>query len=56
MRRFVLLAHIISSVSWIGVDLVMGVLSFRGLTTDDPQTLATAYGALAIFCVPLVAL
>jgi uncharacterized membrane protein len=54
MRRFVLLTHIISSVSWIGVDLVMGVLSFRGLTTDDPQTLATAYGGLALFCVPLL--
>ena len=54
MRKFVLLAHILSSVSWIGVDLVMGVLSFRGLTTDDPQTLATAYGALALFCVPLL--
>ena len=54
MRKFVLLAHILSSVSWIGVDLVMGVLSFRGLTTDDPQTLATAYGGLALFCVPLL--
>ena len=54
MRKFVLLAHILSSVSWIGVDLVMGVLSFRGLTTDDPHTLATTYGALAMFCVPLL--
>ena len=54
MRRFVLLAHILSAVSWIGVDLVMGVLSFRGLSTDDPQTLATAYGGLAMFCVPLL--
>jgi cytochrome bd-type quinol oxidase subunit 1 len=54
MRKFVLLTHILSSVSWIGVDLVMGVLSFRGLTTDDPQTLATSYGALAMFCVPLL--
>jgi uncharacterized membrane protein len=54
MRTFVLLAHILSAVSWIGVDLVMGVLSLRGLTTDDPQTLATAYGALALFCVPLL--
>lgn len=54
MRKFVLLAHILSAVSWIGVDLVMGVLSFRGLATDDPQTLATAYGALAMFCVPLL--
>jgi uncharacterized membrane protein len=54
MRKFVLLTHILSAVSWIGVDLVMGVLSFRGLSTDDPQTLATAYGGLALFCVPLL--
>jgi hypothetical protein len=54
LRRFVLLTHILSAVSWIGVDLVMGVLSFRGLATDDPQTLATAYGGLAMFCVPLL--
>jgi uncharacterized membrane protein len=54
MRKFVLLAHILSSISWIGVDLVMGVLSFRGLTTEDPQMLATTYGALAMFCVPLL--
>jgi len=54
MRRFVLLTHILSSVSWLGVDLVMGALSLRGLTTDDPQTLSTAYGALAVFCVPLL--
>ena len=54
MRKFVLLVHVISSVSWIGVDLVMAVLSFRGLTSEDPQTVATAYGALTMFCVPLL--
>ncbi len=54
MRKFVLLIHVISSVSWIGVDLVMAVLSFRGLTSEDPQTVATAYGALTMFCVPLL--
>lgn len=54
MRRFVLFTHILSSVSWIGVDLAMGVLAFRGLFSDDPQTVATAYGALTMFCVPLL--
>jgi hypothetical protein len=53
-RKFVLVTHVLSSVSWIGVDLVMGVLSFRGLFSDDPQTVATTYGALAMFCVPLL--
>jgi hypothetical protein len=54
MRKFVLLTHVLTSVSWIGVDLVMGVLSFRGLASDDSQTVATAYGALTMFCVPLL--
>ncbi len=49
-----LLIHVLSSVSWIGVDLVMAVLSFRGLMSEDPQTVATAYGALTMFCVPLL--
>ncbi|MGH3342410.1 MAG: DUF2269 family protein [Carbonactinosporaceae bacterium] len=53
-RRFVLLLHVLSSVSWIGVDLVIGVLSFTGLTTGDPRTMATAYTALHMFCVPLL--
>jgi hypothetical protein len=53
-RKFVLLTHILGSISWIGVDLVMGVLSFVGLASDDPQTVATAYGALTMFCVPLL--
>jgi hypothetical protein len=54
MRKFILFTHILASVSWIGADLVMGVLSFRGLVSDDPQTVATAYGALTMFCVPLL--
>lgn len=53
-RRFFVLLHVLASVSWIGVDLVIGVLSFTGLSTDDPRTMATAYTALSMFCVPLL--
>ena len=53
-RKVVLLFHVLTSVSWIGVDLVMGVLAFTGLTSDDPRTLATVYTALELFCIPLL--
>jgi hypothetical protein len=53
-RRAVLLLHLLASLSWIGVDLAIGVLSFTGLTTDDPRTMAIAYTALGYFAVPLL--
>ena len=53
-RKAVLLLHVLSSVSWIGVDLVMGALALRGLTTGDPRTMATVYAALEMFCIPLL--
>ncbi len=53
-RKAVLLLHVLSSVSWIGVDLVMGALAVRGLTTDDPRTQAVVYASLELFAVPLL--
>jgi hypothetical protein len=53
-RRFLVLLHVLSAVSWIGVDLVIGALSFSGLTTDDPRRMAIAYTALGMFAVPLL--
>ena len=53
-RKALLLFHVLSSVSWIGVDLAMGVLAYRGLATDDPAELAVIYRALEMFCVPLL--
>lgn len=53
-RRLLLLLHLLVTMSWLGVDLVIGVLSFTGLTTDDPRTMATAYAALSMFGVPLL--
>jgi hypothetical protein len=53
-RKALLLFHVLTSVSWIGVDLVMGVLAFRGLTGDDPAEMAVIYRALEMFCFPLL--
>lgn len=53
-RRFTLFLHLLVALSWIGVDLVLGVLSFTGLTTDDPRTMAIAYTGISMFGVPLL--
>jgi hypothetical protein len=47
-RHLVLVLHIVSAVGWIGVDLALLPLVLTGLTTDDGQTAATAFGAVAI--------
>lgn len=47
-KRTVLVLHIVSCVGWIGVDLALLPLVITGLTTDDGQTAATAYRAIAI--------
>lgn len=53
-RKALLFFHVLTSVSWIGVDLAMGVLAYRGLASDDPAELAVIYQALEMFCVPLL--
>lgn len=53
-RRFTLFLHVLVTLSWIGVDLVIGVLSFTGLSTDDPRTMAVAYTAISMFGAPLL--
>ena len=47
-RHAVLVLHIVSAVGWIGVDLALLPLVLTGLTTDDGQTAAAAFGAVAI--------
>jgi hypothetical protein len=47
-RQAVLVAHIVSAVGWIGVDLALLPLVITGLTTDDGVTAAAAYRAIAI--------
>ena len=54
-RKSVLVVHIASAGAWIGIDVVMGVLVFTALLTDDDVTRALCYRALELFAVwPLI--
>jgi hypothetical protein len=56
-RKSVLLVHIASAGAWLGVDVVMAVLVFTALGTDDDRTKALAFRALELVAVgPLLAL
>ena len=56
-RKSVLLVHIASAGAWLGVDVVMAVLVFTALATDDDRTKALAFRALELVAVgPLLAL
>jgi len=51
----VLVVHIVSAGAWIGIDVVMVVLVFTALGTDDTGTKALCYRALELFAVwPLI--
>lgn len=52
-RQVVLVAHIAASVGWLGVDVVLLVLSVTGLTTGDPALMVGVYQAIGVL-VPLV--
>src|SRR5207249_10159258 len=43
--------HFASSGAWIGVDVVLGVLVFTALSTNDAMVAATCYQALELFAV-----
>lgn len=54
-RKGVLVVHIASAGAWIGIDVVMGVLVFAALGTDDEGTKALCFRALELFAVwPLI--
>jgi hypothetical protein len=56
MRKGVLLVHIASAGAWLGVDVVMAVLVFRALLTDDARAKALSFRALELIAVgPLLA-
>jgi hypothetical protein len=56
MRKSVLLVHIASAGAWLGIDVVMGVLVFTALSTDDDRTKALSFQALELVAVwPLLA-
>jgi hypothetical protein len=55
-RKGILLVHIASAGAWLGVDVVMGVLVFTALASDDAGTRALAFRALELVAVgPLLA-
>jgi hypothetical protein len=55
-RKGVLVLHVASAGAWLGVDVVMGVLIFTALLSDDPATRALSYRALELVAVgPLLA-
>ena len=55
-RKGVLLVHIASAGAWLGVDVVMAVLVFTALGSDDDRTKALSFRALELVAVgPLLA-
>jgi hypothetical protein len=50
-RKGVLVVHIASAGAWIGMDVVMGVLVFTALGTEDNEMKALCYRALELFAV-----
>jgi hypothetical protein len=43
VRKTVLVLHVLSSLTWLGVDVGLLALSLTGYTTGDPMTLRAAY-------------
>jgi hypothetical protein len=54
LRRLVLVVHVIVSVGALGLYLGLLTLAITGLTTNDPETLRTAYRAMGIFADVLI--
>ena len=50
-RRAVLTVHILGAGTWIGIDVVLGVLVFTALLTSSTATEALCYQALELFAV-----
>lgn len=50
-RKSVLAVHIGSAGAWIGIDVVMGVLIFTALLTEDADRQALALQALELFAI-----
>jgi hypothetical protein len=51
MRKGMLVIHVASAGSWLGIDVAMAVLVFTALFTDDLKTRALSYQALDMFVV-----
>lgn len=51
-RKTTLVVHLISGIGWLGVDVVLLILTFTGFTSDDPATVAACYQAMGLLVVP----
>lgn len=50
-RKALLVVHIVSAGAWIGIDVVLAVLVFTALGTDDTATRALSLQALELFAI-----
>jgi|GEM_PF-876336 len=50
-RKWALVLHIASAGAWLGIDVVMAVLIFTSLATNDTATVALCYQALGLVAV-----
>lgn len=50
-RKGVLVVHIVSAGAWIGIDVVMAVVIFTALLTNNESTKALSFRALELFAV-----
>ncbi|MEJ3657300.1 hypothetical protein WEH80_30485 [Actinomycetes bacterium KLBMP 9759] len=48
-RKVMLLVHIVSAASWLGIDVMVGVLVFTGRLAPDPTVAGLGYQALGLF-------
>jgi hypothetical protein len=59
LRKAVLVLHIVSGIGWMGADVVLFILLYTGLTTDDGAIAAACYRAVSVFvpvAVPVLSL
>ncbi|MDQ3887561.1 MAG: DUF2269 family protein, partial [Actinomycetota bacterium] len=54
LRKGLLTAHIVTAVSWVGIDMVLLVLALTALTSSDPRTVAASYFAIGAFTIVLL--
>jgi hypothetical protein len=52
-RKGVLVVHIASAGAWLGIDVVMAVLVFTALFTDDDRTKALSFQTLELVALVL---
>lgn len=49
LRKATILLHFLCGVGWMGADIVLFILLYTGLTTDDGAVAAASYRAVSVF-------